>query len=303
MIDKELFTQIYKADLNSFNFIEKTDCFLGEGFVDLKDLSSKEILKNKNLLNLVNKEPKALVFINCDFFPFLLQSFPQIILFYSRIKNRSIKLYIQTQEQDKNEYWSNLETFLIKYLTDIGVEFEFLKEQECDGVVLDNWCPIENKFSPLGIRLLNSKTKKYVSNQKSDPFRKIFVARDKSVDQRIDSDSEIQKFFVSQGFEVVYPENFNSFFDQIDYFSQCKVIAGISGSALSNCIFMKPGGTVIELSSIFRPNGNEYPVEIHHYYSIMASVMDHLYFSISNLSGKHEGFLNNEKALSIIKMI
>lgn len=303
MKNEELFTEIHRAEIKSFSFIEETACFLGESFINLKDLSSIQILKNKKILNLVDKKQKALIFINSSFFTFLLQSLPQIMLFYSRIKNKSAKLYIQTYAHENNQYWNNLKIFLIKYLTDINVSFEFLEESGYDGVMVNNWCPLENKFSLLGIRLLNSKTKKYINNYREEPFRKIFVARDKSLSQRIDSDIRIQEFFVSQGFEVIYPENFNSLADQIDYFGKCKVIAGISGSALSNCIFMKPGGTVIELLSIFRPNGDDYPIEVHYYYKIMANAMKHLYFSVSNFSAKSDDFMNNDKALNVIKML
>jgi hypothetical protein len=59
----------------------------------------------------------------------------------------------------------------------------------------------------------------------------------------------------------------------------------------------------LELSSIFRPNGDGYPVEIHHYYKIMANAMKHLYFSVSNLSAKADDFAGNQKCLDIIKML
>jgi hypothetical protein len=302
----EVFTEIdeiSKEGLKSFSFIPETACFLEEKFIDLKDLSSKEVLKDKKILNLVDENRKALIIANSDFFPFLLQDLPKIIMFYSRIKNRDVKLYIHTYPKTESIYWKNLKTFLIKYLTDIDVEVEFLNEKGYDGIMINNWCPLENGFSPLAIRMLSSKTKKYVKNQKTEPFRKVFVARDKSLPQRIDSDKSIQEFFIDQGFEIVYPESFETFIDQINYFSECKVIAGISGSALSNCIFMKPGGTVIELLSVFRPNGDDYPVEIHHYYRIMANAMKHLYFSVSNLSAKADDFTGNKKYLDIIKML
>jgi hypothetical protein len=66
---------------------------------------------------------------------------------------------------------------------------------------------------------------------------------------------------------------------------------------------MKPGGTVIELVSIFTTGSANYPIEIHHYYRIMANAMGHVYFSVSNLSGKAIDFENNKKALDIIKML
>jgi hypothetical protein len=67
---------------------------------------------------------------------------------------------------------------------------------------------------------------------------------------------------------------------------------------------MKPGGSVIELLSIFGvPSNKEYPIEIHNFYRIMANVMGHLYFSVSNLSGKAIDFEKNKKALDMIKAL
>jgi capsular polysaccharide biosynthesis protein len=304
MKDQELFTEISKSDLKSFDFITEISGFEKSGIL----LSPESLLilnkqDGKRVLNLVDEKKKAFILINCSFFTFLLQNLPKIFLFYSRIKHREIKLYIKTLPETETKDWQGIKEFLLKYLNDLGVDFEFINDDLYDATIINNFCVLTNDFSPLGIMLLNSKTKKYIDSVKTEPFRKVFVARDKSLPQRVDSDKEMQDFFINQGFEIIYPENFNSFIDQINYFNECRVIAGISGSALSNCVFMKPGGTVIELLSIFRPNGDNYPIETHHYYRIMANAMRHLYFSISNLTGKSNDFFSNKKALNIIQML
>jgi hypothetical protein len=60
---------------------------------------------------------------------------------------------------------------------------------------------------------------------------------------------------------------------------------------------------MIELSSPLKPDPNNYPFEYHHYYRMMANAMEHLYFSISNLSEKEIDFIKNKKALAMIKML
>jgi hypothetical protein len=296
-------SKIYSVPFYDFIFNTGTSYFIktNNGHARLEPQETSNLV-NKNILNLVNKDNKALVHLDGDFFPFLFQDIPGILYFYSRIKYRNFKLYIYTIAEDCANY-SNLKNFLIKYLTDINVKFEFLNKEDFDGIKINNFIDICSSFDPFSAKLLNSKTRKYLKSYSSVPFKKVFVARDKDLEQRIDSDERIKGFFVEAGFEVIYPEQFDNFIDQINYFSECKVIAGISGSGLSNCIFMRPGGTMIELSSLFKPDPSQYPFEYHHYYRMMANAMQHLYFSISNLSEKEVDFINNKKALDILKLL
>jgi hypothetical protein len=262
-------------------------------------------LEPDRVLSLLGNEKKAITYIDPVFFPFLFQNLTEIVMFYSRIKNRGTKLYIYTLKDfpgvEEEKHWKSLKDFFVHYLADIGVEFEFLDTNSFDAIKINNFFIIPQGFSLIGVKMLSSRIKKYLQRSNVEPFRKIFVARKDYLAQRIDDQKEVQEFFIDQGFEIVYPESFETFIDQINYFSECKVIAGISGSALSNCIFMKPGGTVIELLSVFK--GEEDIAEIHHFYRIMANAMRHLYFSVSNLSGKAEDFENNKKALKTIEML
>jgi hypothetical protein len=295
-------SQIHRIGPANFHFNPNVFCFIKTANrLEPQDISN---LNDKNILDLVNKNNKVLIHLDGDFFPFLFQDIPNILYFYSRIKNRKIKMYIYTMREGSKDY-KNLKDFLIKYLTDINVKFVFLKKIDFDGIKINNFFDLSCSFDPFSAKLLNSKTRKYLKSYTATPFRKVFVARDKTLPQRIDSDERVKKFFIEAGFEIVYPEQFKNFIDQINYFSECRVMAGISGSGLSNCIFMRPGGTVIELSSVFKPNTNpnQYPFEYHHYYRMMANAMDHLYFSISNLLEKEAEFINNKKALDMIKML
>jgi hypothetical protein len=264
-------------------------------------------IESKKVLNLVGNEKKIVAFVDPIFFPFLFQSLTEIVLFYSRIRNRNIKLYIYTLRdffgKDGKEHWQKIKDFFTHYLIDVGVDFEFLDTSNFDAIKINNFLIIQKGFSPIGIKVLSSRVKKYLPESNIKPFRKVFVARKDYLDQRIDDTNRVHEFFINAGFEIVYPESFETFLEQVNYFSECRVIAGVSGSGLSNCIFMKPGGSMIELSSIFRPNSDSYPVEVHHYYRIMANVMKHLYLSISNFSAKSDDFINNKRHLDIIKML
>jgi hypothetical protein len=278
-----------------------------EELLDLRQIQDDDALSHGRVLDLTGTSEKAIVKIDTIFFPFLFQNLSSISLFYSRIKNRKVKLYIyeirELEEKDRAE-WAKLKDFFIKFLLSLKVEFEFLEKDKFEVIKINNFYEIQGAFSPIGIRSLSFRVNNHFTKSNLPPFRKAFVARRKNLVQRIDNDKSIQDFFVSAGFEIIYPENFKTFTDQINYFSECRVIAGISGSGLANNIFMRPGGSVIELLSIFGISSDEkYPIEIHNFYRIMANVMGHLYFSVSNLSGKASNFEENKKALDIIKAL
>jgi hypothetical protein len=308
MFEEFPITQLRNTAVRDFYLKEDVSYFKKmEEFLELKEIQDVEVTNSEKVLNLTGNDEKAIIKLDTTFFPFLFQNLPVISLFYSRIKNRKVKLYIyqirKVSEKDEAE-WSKLRDFFIKFLLNLKVEFEFLEKDKIDIIKINNFYQLDGTFSLMGIRSLSSRVSNHFTKSNLPPFRKVFVARKKHLDQRIDNDKTIQDFFLAAGFEVIYPENFETFTDQINYFSECKIIAGISGSALANNIFMKPGGSVIELLSIFNVSSNkEYPTEIHNFYRIIANVVGHLHFSVSNLSGKALDFEKNKKALDMIKAL
>ena len=105
---------------------------------------------------------------------------------------------------------------------------------------------------------------------------------------------------------IVCPEDFETFEDQLNYFAEAKIIASISGSGLHNSMWMQPGQTVIEISSLI--DGIErYPIlveffkediqkkdifylqkSLHPFWAGIAFYCEHLYISIPNHYGKIE---------------
>ena len=76
--------------------------------------------------------------------------------------------------------------------------------------------------------------------------RKIYLARRSS--RTIQNAFLLQRYLVSKGFEIVYPEKL-SFEDQVRLFSTAKIVVGPTGAAMANIIFMQPGSQVIGLIS------------------------------------------------------
>lgn len=257
-----------------------------------------------NVLNLESLEEKAIIQVSNNFFTFLFQELSSIMFFYSRIKNRKeVKLYIHLIKDKLDKNNNSLFIFLLKYLTDCGIVFELIDSEKYNYIKINNFYMLQSGFSPNAIRSIYAKTKKYITHKDVEPFRKVFVSRKPPLPERISNTKTMEDFFKSVGFEVIYPEDFENFVEQINYFSQCKVIAGVSGSALSNCIFMKPGGTVLEISSLFINGSIEFPVEIHDFYRIMAMCKEHLYFSIFSISRNFNKIMKDRKTINFIKMI
>lgn len=82
------------------------------------------------------------------------------------------------------------------------------------------------------------------------PHKKIYVNRLGCPIDRIDDEKKIEDFFIKKGFEIFSRGSFgdHDIIDDIKYFRDVKVIAGLSGAGLTNAIFMQPFSDMIELS-------------------------------------------------------
>lgn len=60
------------------------------------------------------------------------------------------------------------------------------------------------------------------------------------------NENRLEEMFASYGFEIVYPERL-SFPEQILTCGNAEVLAGLSGSALANSLFMRPRSTVFQM--------------------------------------------------------
>ena len=75
---------------------------------------------------------------------------------------------------------------------------------------------------------------------------KVYVSRLKLGERATFGEEQVQQIFVSNGYEVIYPESM-SLKEQISFMKHCKCLAGIAGSALHLSLFMPSGGTVVQI--------------------------------------------------------
>lgn len=76
--------------------------------------------------------------------------------------------------------------------------------------------------------------------------RKLYVSRAKARFRKVLNEEELETLLVSCGFEIIQPDDW-TLAEQVNAFSECDTLIGIHGAGLTNCLFMPPGGTVIEL--------------------------------------------------------
>jgi capsular polysaccharide biosynthesis protein len=81
---------------------------------------------------------------------------------------------------------------------------------------------------------------------RADGQNKIYISRAKARVRKVLNEQELIPLLKDHGFELLYGEDF-SLGEQIEIFAKCSTLMGIHGAGLTNCIFMKPGGNVIEL--------------------------------------------------------
>ena len=100
-------------------------------------------------------------------------------------------------------------------------------------------------ISPLAVDFIRSKL--ILTGTKSHSKR-IFLSRENFPGRRRINEKEVLELLKLFGFEVVYTENL-TFAEQMAVFQSAEIIIGVTGAALSNIVFCKPGTTIICLIS------------------------------------------------------
>jgi hypothetical protein len=83
-----------------------------------------------------------------------------------------------------------------------------------------------------------------------EPARDIYLSRRASYwrggGRIVANEAQVEEIFRRRGFAIVCPEAV-PFPDQVALYAATRTLAGLSGSALANCLFQRPGSRVIEL--------------------------------------------------------
>lgn len=133
------------------------------------------------------------------------------------------------------------------------------------------------------------------STEELTPNKMVFLSRKNDLakdasDNRTLYEEECEQFFSSIGFEVVNGESFGNLKDEILYFRDASVLVGMTGSGLTNSMFMNPGQTVIEIVCPIKFT-DEPKYEIHNFYKTISLLKGHRYVAVSNINKTKEELL------------
>jgi hypothetical protein len=121
------------------------------------------------------------------------------------------------------------------------------------------------------LEFLRNKVGNNKNNSNTIKPLKIFISRNTRFFQRLINQTEVSSLFESYGFKIVNTDEL-SFKEQVNIFSNANVVAGVSGAALTNIIYCRPGTTLVSIIP------NEYNFN--------------LYSTIAHHLGIHSIFLN-----------
>lgn len=305
----EYYSGIYAIDTSGIpkdsNFLFFTDSNVLKGFVSSDSLRTLSLIDGKNKV-LASVSPSVYHFLSEDVHHILLAATGiykdlEIIVNVSAIRGEIANL------ENKNMY-----NLFFKSLLDSGVKLKLVDFYDFDVVNIDNFFMLSQRFASMNrFNMLYDHFFRYVKEPDIAPYRKVYVSRKKMADRdpvaykdglgheyvvdssyvnRIDDEQRLESIFLNLGFEIVYPEDFKDFEEQINFFHSVKTIASLTSAGLTNMSFMQPGGNVVEVITPLtaRPVGSDGSPgylnrEFHNYYKNMAASKGHFYLGIPNL--------------------
>jgi hypothetical protein len=274
------------------------------------------------ILNLVDDNYKIYFKPNRSIYHFIAEDIAEVIRVQNISNYKNLKIIINVSRiseflNSKLDY--KMYSLFLKSLKDKNIPHEIINFNKYSAVYINDFFDISNgyfefnRFNNIYNYFLN-----YVKEKNTLPTKKVFLSRLKVLKEkisineeiefsRIDNEKELEKLFISFGFEIVYPEDFKNFKDQINFFYSVKTIASLTSSGLVNSIFMQPGGNLIEIVTPLVARRAEVesdwgPLnkELHNYYKNIAVLKNHLYVGIPNLNYKVKeikNFLDSQKAI------
>lgn len=149
-----------------------------------------------------------------------------------------------------NRKTKQLPGYIITMLSGLGIKPENIilinKTTRFAGVYVPPQSSVITKYiSPIMIKTFD-KISKNLGNAKIKTYDKIYLSRSKMHDDRTFGEAALERIFAKNGYKIIWPETL-PLSEQITLARNCRVMAGTAGTALHLALFMKPGGTVIQI--------------------------------------------------------
>ena len=220
-------------------------------------------------------------------------------------KNPNTRFFISMLHPFEKVYDYNFVPFLFEFLKHYKIEYHVLNPKETNPIKINNLFYYNNvQVEQNAVDDIYDYTRNFAIPQQKI-HKKIYLGRKRVVpkdinrvlsnvsvdklsfnsDQRIDDEEKLESFFKNIGFEIIYPEDFASFRDQLGFMDNVDVLVSLTGASLTNCLFMKPNKTVVELATTLILNGEE---TLHTHFYDMAYAKNHNFISI-----RHDRLVDN----------
>ena len=284
---------VFNESVDSYTFLREHGHFLYPFLIDINP--------GKNLLDVTSENKK--IFMSGGVGPFHI-IFDNIFAILDIAKDYpDIEFVVDMHEllSRGNDDFVNL----IKKRISDKANITFVNTANFDGILINNYVLFDNSShtNEFDRDSIQQNSQLFMSDD-TIATKRVYVSRGKCKTYshiRISNESDMINFFANNGFEIVYPEDFNSIEEEVLFFNQVKTIVSISSSAIAWSVFMKPGGNVLELQTSF-PNYPDAEM-LHQQYQAISYVKDLNYYSISNYDKMSDSLIKkieDSKILSVI---
>lgn len=255
----------------------------------------------KNILDLRSDDKKFLVSMPDSFYHYFVDLCIPILAVHRVDTDVEIIIdesFFCITDKDSSQKHPSYYSFVYEMMDSLGIRYKTVKAHNLTIVINNFVMPNDIKFFDRFLEsavFLKDYIEKYIVDTNVEPYRKVYLSRlagPNTPGLRIDNEKKLIEYFSSIGFEHTDQNHFANINDQIKFFYETKIVCGLTGSGLTNMLFMQDFQTVIELVSLMEfpgPNDLE-PIrqEIQEFYKMMAFDKKHTLISIPNANKKHE---------------
>ena len=271
--NKYLGNNILKKNYNP----EQANIIFNNESFSLKNFENTE--KN-NFIDLISFKQNLILNLEYNYYHFLVDQLPFILI--ELIKNNNLKIIFINNYRKT----TNFHNYVFEKLKEYNVDFLIINLKENEFIKINNYY-IYNRYDP-NFYNRNENDPELVrnflkQNKKIIPHRKIYISRkwiensaeffadEKKIkkennymayknfnctNRRIDNYTYLEIFFEKHNFEIIDDINkfyafSENFIDQINFFDEVKTLVSLTGSGLTNAIFMQENTNIIELLSTF----------------------------------------------------
>lgn len=297
---------LYKSNYakNFKNGQDANDLF--ENYVDYRPASEQD----EHLPFLETENKKLIICFKVGIWHTWGESFA-IALEWLRNNPEGIIVFLIANKFEENGYSKHAFESFLNYLKSIGSD-AFILDDTVDKISIKNFQFFKTYRRKIGFHILKNLDQiRNFYGSHSDPFRKVYVSRSKTLhkgtdfttgtnlkdiiyfnrfdDQRCDEEYLLEEYLQQLNFEIVYAEDFEKMEDQIKFFSEVRTLISITNSGISNMLWTRGNAKIIEITIPLLVNKHEM---LEHQWFELAYVLQKTYASIPSFAGNARDVIN-----------